>query len=632
MKRNSHTRRLLLLVVVLVAAGLVWGLASALATSSSPSPAPAKVVLKIGWTQEPDNLNPFIGSVSSDREIWALNYDCLFGRGLDGQPRLDLAAKFPTKQNGGISADGKTWIIHLRPDLRWSDGQPLTADDVAFTYNYVVFNHIANLTLATVGIEQAEALNPTTVRISCVHPKVDMEKVFLPILPEHAWEHVSPEAATTTYVTQPPIVGSGPFYTAAFKKGSYVEMLRNPYYPGQRPAVDEILFESYQKPDTMVNDLKSGVLDAAWGIPEAQFAQLSAQPGIHTVAYDYYNWDYLGVNCYTGPSSVGNPVLRDWRFRNALNYAIDRNQLCQLAYDGRATPGTTILPPDTWSKPDYHWQPPAAEAYTFDLGKASQLLSAAGYPLKNGLRLNKQGQPITLRLCSTTDLPQGQVEATLIASWLQQLGIKIDLSVIDRSTLEAHVFNTHIVNLVPKGSSSPAPGINGIPVPDFDMYVDDCAGYLDPGETLTAEATSQIGSSNDSWWSNAAYDKLDLEQGAGPNGNQRKSLIWQMQQLLYQQSPQIVLDYPQYLEAYDTSRWTGWTQMFHGHGPAFMTTGNVDWYLKLRPVPGMLRPVAAKASNGKSIGTTIAIVVAVVAVLAGGGIWLLRRRRRTRQA
>ncbi len=110
----------------------------------------------------------------------------------------------------------------------------------------------------------------------------------------------------------------------------------------------------------MVQDLKSGALDAAWGIPEAQFKPLASQAGIHTIAYNFFNWDYLDLNCSSLPSSTGNPVLRDVRFRDALNYAIDRDKLCQVAYEGLAAPATTIMPPDTWSNPDYHWQPPAA--------------------------------------------------------------------------------------------------------------------------------------------------------------------------------------------------------------------------------------------------------------------------------
>ena len=221
-------------------------------------------------------------------------------------------------------------------------------------------------------------------------------------------------------------MGSGPFETVAFVKGSYVEMVRNPYWYGKKPAIDQIYFELYQDADTMVSDLKTGSIDAASGVPEAEFKALQSTPGFKSVAYNYYDWDYLEFNCYDKSSSLGNPVLRDWRFRNALNYAIDRPHLCAVAYSGLATPGTTIIPPHTFADPDYHWQPPADQLYTFDLAKAGQLLTQAGYPLNpSGVRLNKQGKPITLRLLTTTDFPEGQTEAKLIAGWLGQLGLKI---------------------------------------------------------------------------------------------------------------------------------------------------------------------------------------------------------------
>ena len=603
MKRTSITLRLLLCLAALLAAGLVWGFTDALAASATPSPASGQVVLRLGWTSEPDNLNPFVGWATTTYEIWTINYNFLFG--FDGQtmaPTLSLAAQFPTKQNGGISADGKVWTIHLRPNLKWSDGQPLTAADVAFTYNYVVKNHMANMALTTVGIKGAKALDPTTVQITCSQPKANMEQIFLPILPKHVWEHVSPQEAATSY-TEMPIVGSGPFYTVAFKKGAYVEMVRNPYYWGKKPAIDKIYFEMYQNPNTMVADLKSGAIDGAWGVPEAEFTQLKAQAGIHTLAYNFFNWDYLDLNCSTSSGSTGNPVLRDAGFRTALNYAIDRERLCQLAYAGLAAPATSIMPPNTWTNPDYHWQPPASEAYTFDIAKASQMLAAAGYPLKNGVRLNKQGKPVVLRLATTTDFQQGQTEAKLISGWLQQLGIKVNLSVIDTGALLARIFN-----------------FNGQKfAPDYDMYLSDWAGYGEPGETLTSFTTAEIGSTNEPAWSNAAFDKLNLQQSAALDPTTRNTLIQRMQQIFYQQSPQIVLVYPEYLEAYRTAGWTGWTLMFHGRGPAWMTTATVDSYVGLRPV--------IAAAGGKSRSPIAIIVLVVVVVIAGFAVLLLRRRR-----
>ncbi len=209
--RRMPSRRCLVALgaVVLLSLGLVWGLATAFAASSSPAPA-AKVVLRLGWTTEPDNLNPFIGYTNDTYEIWALNYSYLFGCGDHNQPTLDLAAQFPTRQNGGISADGKVWTIHLRPNVKWQDGQPLTAADVAFTYTYIIKNDMTNLTNYTIGIKTVTAVDPSTVRIVCEAPKADLEKATVPILPEHIWAHVSPGRPPPATSTNPPSSAAAP--------------------------------------------------------------------------------------------------------------------------------------------------------------------------------------------------------------------------------------------------------------------------------------------------------------------------------------------------------------------------------------------------------------------------------------
>jgi peptide/nickel transport system substrate-binding protein len=594
---------LAVVVALVAAASLVAGLAVARAASPSPAASSAPLSLRIGWTTEPDNLNPFIGWQNSTYEIWSVNYDFLFGFGADNTPTLDLAREFPTKENGGISADGTVWTIKLRTGVKWSDGQPMTADDVAFTYNYVVKNKMLNMAITTVGIKNATVLAPDVVRITCTQPKADMEHIFLPILPKHVWEKVDPKTAQTSYVNQPPIVGTGPFITTKFKKGEFVQMDRNPYYWGKRPTLDRLLFLFYTNGDTMTADLKSGAIDAAWGVPEAQFDSLGSVPGLEAVAYNFFNWDDLNLNCYQG-ASKGNPVLRDWRFRNALNYAVDRQSLCDIAYVGKAAPGTTILPPGMWSSPDYHWQPPAGQAYPFDLAKAGQLLDAAGYSRgADGLRTYK-GKPIGLRLWTTTEASQSQTAVKLIAGWFKKLGLKIEVSVLDPGALQARVWNFEGADYVP----------------DFDMYVWDWAGYSDPGQTLSAETTAQIGNTNEPCWSNAQYDKLNTEQSAELDPTARKAVIDQMQQIMYEQTPWVVLAYPQYLEAYNTAKWTGWTRMLGGSGPAFMTTGYPRSYIDLQPVAA-----ATAASGSSSLAWAIVVVAAVAALVVV--VWMLRRRR-----
>ncbi len=588
---------------VLLTGGLAWGLATAFASGASPSPSAGGVTLKIGWTEEPDNLNPFIGYQNETYEIWALNYDLLFGYGDRNQPTLDLASSFPTTQNGGISADGKTWTIHIRSGIKWQDGVPLTADDVAFTFEYIVKNGMANFTNSTYGIESATALDPTTVRIVCTHPKADLESMWVPIVPKHIWQNVPPKIAANSYNAKLPLVGSGPFQTVEFKKGSYIHLVRNPAYWGPKPAIDDVYFLMYQDADTMVTDLKAGNLDAAWGLPQAQFSALKGDAHFKTVPYAYYNWDYLEFNCFDKASSLGNPVLRDWRFRNALNYAIDTTHLAQLAYQGYAHPATTIIPPGIWVNPDYHWQPPAGQAHAFDLVKADRLLTQAGYKrAAGGSRLDPHGKPIRLRLYASTDSSAGQIESKLIAGWLGKLGLKITLSVIDPGTLTADIYNYH----------------GAVPAPDFDLVVWNWTGYFDPGQTLVCFTTPQIGSLDEPYWTNVQYDALNIRQASTIDPQVRKTLIWRMQQIMYEQTPWVVLTYPDYLEAYNTSRWTGWQQMFAGNGPAFDAEGFIGSYLSLRP--------RTATAGGGSNSTVLIVAVAAAAVLVALVAVALRRR------
>jgi len=605
MSLTARSRRLLLtgLVVAIAAAVLLAaGLATARADSPSPAASPDTLALRIGWTSQPDNLNPFIGWQNVTYEIWSVNYSFLFGFGNDNSPTLDLAREFPTQENGGISADGKVWTIKLRTGVKWSDGQPFTAEDVAFTYNYIVKNGMLNMAITTVGIESAKALAPDVVQIDCSRPKADMMHIFLPILPKHVWEKVDPQEAQTSYVNEPPIVGTGPFITTEFKKGSHVKMERNPYFWGTKPALDQLLFLFYTNGDTMTADLESGAIDAAWGIPEAQFDALGSVEGIQPVAYNFFNWDYLTLNCYEG-KSLGNPVLKDWRFRNALNYAVDRQALCDIAYVKKAEPGTTILPPGMWTDPDYHWEPPADQLYSFDLAKAGQLLDEAGYELgPDGLRQHR-GKPIELRLWTTTESAPAQTSLKLVAGWLKKLGLKIEVSVIDTGALQDRVWNF-------EGDTY---------VPDFDLYIWDWAGYSDPGQTLSANITAQIGNTNEPCWSNAEYDALNDEQASELDPAERKVIIDRMQEIMYEQTPWVVLTYPKYLQAYNDADWTGWIRMFDGAGPAFLTTGYAQSYIDLKPVE-------AEASSGGSTLWIAAVAAAAVAALAII-IWLVRRRR-----
>ncbi len=587
----SRRRVVVAAVAALLVAGLVWGLAGALATSSSPAPA-GKVVLKLGMTNIPDNLNPFVGQMSACYEIWSLNYDLMVGfdQGTYGHSQGTSAVGLADRWT--ISDGGKTWTFHIRPNMKWQDGVPLTSKDVAFTYNYVIKNQLSNYTLYTNFIKYpVEAPDPETVVFHCTKPKANMLNMWVYIVPEHIWSSVSGKAAGNSYQVNAPIIGSGPFQLTDYKKSNYAVMKANPNYWGGKPKIDEVDFIYYQNADTMAQELKAGTLQGAWGILEAQYRSMQNDPTYKPLAYTDPELDELGFNCYQG-QSLGNPVLKDWKFRQALQWAVDHNKLVQIAYGGLAQPATTILLSNFWTSPDWHWQPPADQAYTFDLKKAGDALTAAGYPLKNGKRVDKTGKPITLRLWTRSQSQASQSAGKLIAGWFDQLGLTIKLSVMDDGAIMDGQYNM-------KGNTF---------VPNYDLFLWGWGGDPDPNFMLSVFTTDQINSWSDSAWSNKEYDKLFLEQQTTVDPAARKAIIDRMQQIIYQQTPYIPTTYPKSVEAYNYANWAGWTSTPSKGGGVFFTSPVVASYMTVHPA-------GAAATKSSSKGVLIGVIVAIVVVI-----------------
>ncbi len=271
----------LLLAAAVLVFGLAWAMDAAGAASESPTPtlygdsaspaagasaAAGKVVYKVGWTREPDNLSPFVGYAAPSFEIWYLTYDSLVGYDpktlapMKGESSTGLATDW------SVSDDGLTWTFTIRKNAKWSDGVPLTAKDVAFTYNYIIKNQMDTLTAYTRLIDEAVAVDDYTVKMICSKPKPDMIRSWVPILPEHIWSKVDPkQAASGKYTNNPPYVGSGPFQAVEWKKTLDVKLVKNPTWWGPKPKIDEIYFLAYTNNDTLLQDLRAGTIDAGRG-------------------------------------------------------------------------------------------------------------------------------------------------------------------------------------------------------------------------------------------------------------------------------------------------------------------------------------------------------------------------------
>jgi peptide/nickel transport system substrate-binding protein len=417
---------------------------------------------------------------------------------------------------------------------------------------------------------------------------------------------MSPKEASSTFKNSEP-VGSGPFQLVEWKRGSYIRMKANKDYWLGAPEVDELVYVVYSNPSTMIDDLLAGRIAAAHDIPAAEFTKLQSEAGIKAIAFTFFNWDYLSYNCYAGSGSLGNPVLKDPRFRIALDTAIDRDKLVSIAYGGHAAPGTTILPPDNWVDPDYHWEPPAGTLRPFDLEKAKGLLDAAGYTDTDGDGTRDyKGKPIKLRLWALNESIQNQSAGKLITGWFREIGLDIQFEVVDEG-----VYNDRIWNYA--GDTY---------APDFDMYLWTWYGYADPGQTLGSYTTSQIEGWNEPCWSSAAYDSAYEQQAVQLDAQKRADYIYQCQQAMYADSPQSITAYPRLLQAVDTRDWDGWIFNSVGGGQAFFRSASQKSYLTVAPV-------AAATDTGASSTWIWAAAVAALAVVAIIAIMLVRRSRRS---
>ena len=592
---------LMLALALLVVAVLTLG-ATAFAESPSPSP-DGTTTLRIGWLQEPDNLNPFVGIQGTSYMIWKMNYDLLVG--FDDQtlePRPELATEW------SVSDDGTEWTFTIRDDATWQDGEPVTAADVAFTFNYIRDNELLNLSTYTAGILDTVAVDDTTVKFTTDGPKANMLRMLVPILPEHIWSQVSGKAATGSYQNDPPIIGSGPFKVVEWERGKYMRLEANTDYWGGAPKIDEVIFQLYKNPDTMASDLQLGTIDGAMDIPVARFAGLKDVPGIE--ANEATSWQFieLAMNCYDSPDSKGNPVLLDQKFREAVNWAVDREKVTEVAYQGYATPGSTLIPPYT----DYHWEPPAESAFKYDPEKAKQLLDQAGYKDVNddGFRETKNGKRLELRFLATTDSVMNQTAGKLIVGWLEDVGIKLDFQVVDAGTLINYQYEY-------TGDTY---------TPNWDMFIWYWSQDVDPNFIMDIYTPAQIEGWNDCLWTDPEYTDLNEQQKRAIDSAERIPLIQRMQELFYNGAAYAILTYPYLLESYDTEKWQGWVHVpgdaiGDQSGAVLYSYNNIDTYRFVEP-----KTVAAESDDGTSTGVIAGIVIALL-VLVAVVVLLLRRSR-----
>ena len=581
------------------------------------------VVFTVGMLSDVDSLNPFTGVLAESYEIFQLQYATLMQpSSADFTPAPGLAESWEE------SADGKTWTYTLRPDLVWSDGTPLTANDVAYTFNRILEgryeqrnygNYVRNIT-------SVEATDDRTVVMTVRAPSPIMERLAVYILPEHVWSGVDAKAVKS-FANEPegePLVGSGPFLVAERRTGQFIRLIANDSYYAGRPKVDELVFRIYNNPDALGQALIKGEVDFATGLTADVFSTLEGQEGITTYAGDYSGFNELAFNMGAAtadgkPIGDGNPHLQDQQVRLAISHAIDRQQMVDKILNGYGTPGSTIIPPLYTT---LHIDP---GTQTYDPALANQILDDAGYAMgPDGVRVGPDGVPMKYRLFVRTDSDSSVKSGEYFKSYLAAIGIEAEIKPVDENAL---------FEIIGRGEFDMFEwGWVVEPDPDYQLSTFTCAkrSYEDGGE-IYADLS-------DSFFCNEEYDQLYAAQSEETDQTAREDIVKQMQQILYDAVPYVVTYYYDNLEAYRSDRFTGFVGQPEGSGSLLFQYG-VYTYANVAPVSadsggdttsspspgasesadasgGTAEPTSGGSNTGLIIGLAIAALVIVGLVVA----------------
>jgi peptide/nickel transport system substrate-binding protein len=338
-----------------------------------------------------------------------------FGEDLDAVPAL--------AESWELDEQGVT--MRLRGDVRWHDGQPVTADDVLFTFELAKNEETASLLESAylTMVRSARVVDPQTIRFDFVAPHSQpLQAFWWAPLPRHLLGDVAPaQLAQAPFGRQP--VGNGPFRFVSWAAQQQVTLEANPDYPeglGGRPLLDRVVFRIVPEATTRLTEILTGAIDVNYTLLPDEARQVEGQRGVRLLHYPGREFLYLGWNNDREP-------FRDPRVRQALTLAVDRGQLVEALMFGYARPAAGMIAP--WSPVD-----PGIDPLPHDPERARQLLQEAGWaPGADGV-MRRDGQPLRFTLMSSEDRLRQDL-SVVVQQQLRQIGADVQVRAVEFQTL-----------------------------------------------------------------------------------------------------------------------------------------------------------------------------------------------------
>ncbi len=383
--------------------------------------------LRIGSPDEPDNINPLFAHTDATDQIDALVFAPMFRYDPHGNFVPELATVIPTYANGGISRDSKTIVLHMRRGVRWSDGAPLTARDLRFTWRAV--RNPRNNTKSDYGWTDITAIDVPDDATAIVHLRVPNANVLglfgggggdaYPPLPEHLLGKL-PDLNSAPFNAAP--ISSGPFVLRAWNHGSSLEFVENRAYWRGPPKLAAISWKIVPNPDTLFEQLRTHEIDVLPTVGDTFAARLGGIEGLRVVKTLSANWRRLAINC-------ARPGLRDVVVRRAIAEAVDWDRMNRTVYHGLNLRAHSDLPPDSWAAPDI-------PLYPYDPAGAARALDAAGWRVGPG-GVRAKGTVALRFVISATNKPGNEDAEVQMQQELRAAGIELTIKNYPASVLFA---------------------------------------------------------------------------------------------------------------------------------------------------------------------------------------------------
>ncbi len=505
--------------------------------------------LVIAQRAEPKTLMPVFAVDAPSRQVIRLMTADLIHinrRSLKTEPAL---AKSWT-----VSEGGRRYTLFLRRGLRFSDGIPMSADDVVFSFGIYLDETLhspqRDLLLVDGKPITVTKKDPFTVQVDLPKPYAAAERLFdsVAILPRHLLEKAREEGRLSqawSLSTDPAqIAGMGPFRLKKYVPGDSISLERNPYYwkadrsGGRLPYLEEVVFEVVGSEDAQVIRFQSGETDVISRIGADDFAVLAKQERTRGYRLDdlgpglEYDFLFFNLNDLGGRDLERIAQKQTWfkldAFRQAVSAAIDRDAIVKLVFQERAAPLWGHVTPG-----DKRWLNTSIPQPARSLTKARDLLSSAGFHWKkDGTLVDSSGQAVEFTVATSAGNEPRMRMATMVQADLKELGIRVDIAALEFRSLLDRVLRTFDYEACILALSS------GDADPNSEMNV------------LVSSGGTHLWHPNQSkpatpW--EAEIDQLMNRQLFTVNYQERKRLYDRVQQLMAERLPLIYLASPDIL-------------------------------------------------------------------------------------